>query len=83
MGGSPFANISAALTANPDTSVDIFNVPFGDPDYFPKVFGRRFGAIIESIGSLAAQIVVERAMYSDSGGQRWAAGTNALGTRLQ
>jgi hypothetical protein len=43
------------------------------------VTGRRFGAVIESTGTTPAQIVVERAMYS--GG--FAAGTNALATKLQ
>ena len=49
--------------------------------------GRRFGIIVESLGSPAAQIVVERAMYNDAviNGQRviWAAGTNVIGTRLR
>ncbi len=34
------------------------------------------------VKSRPAQIVVERAMYSNSGGVHWAAGTNALATRL-
>jgi hypothetical protein len=50
---------------------------------FPAAAGKRFGAIVESLGASPAQIVVERAMYSNSGGVVWAAGTNALGTRLQ
>ena len=45
--------------------------------------GRRFGVVVQSIGDTPAQIVVERAMYSDASGVRWAAGSNALGTRLQ
>ncbi|BCS31652.1 hypothetical protein TBR22_A08550 [Luteitalea sp. TBR-22] len=48
---------------------------------FPDAADRRFGAIIESLGDTPAQ-VVERAMYWDAAGQRWAAGTNALATRL-
>jgi hypothetical protein len=47
---------------------------------FPAASGRRFGAVVESLGSSPAQIVVERAMYSDAGGVSWAAGTNALAT---
>ena len=39
--------------------------------------------IVESIGGAPAQIVVERAMYSNANGVHWAAGTNALATRLQ
>jgi hypothetical protein len=50
---------------------------------FPEANGRRFGAIVESLGSEPAQIVVERAMYWNAGGVRWAAGTNALATRLR
>jgi len=57
-----------------------FNVvPASD---FPVVAGKRYGMLIESIGGAPAQIVVERAMYSNSGGVHWAAGTNALATRL-
>jgi hypothetical protein len=50
---------------------------------FPNAAGRRFGAIVESTGGTPAQIVVERAMYSNAGGVVWAAGTNALATKLQ
>ena len=39
-----------------------------------------FGALIEVTNNVG--IVVERAMYSDSAGVIWAAGTNALGTQL-
>jgi len=56
------------------------NVPVRDD--FPQAMGRRFGTLVESQGALPAQLVVERAMYSDSGKERWAAGTNALGTPL-
>jgi hypothetical protein len=58
-----------------------FNVPVGG--FFAQAAGKRFGAIVESVGATPAQIVVERAMYWDAGGQRWAAGTNALATMLQ
>lgn len=58
-----------------------FNIaPYAD---FPETRGRRFGMIVESIGGAPIQIVVERAMYSNAGGVRWAAGTNALATKLQ
>ena len=49
---------------------------------FPGATGRRFGVLVESLGSTPAQLVVERAMYWDAAGQRWAAGTDALATRL-
>jgi len=40
--------------------------------------------LIESLGPTPAQIVVERAMYAnDSTGVVWAAGTNAVGTKLR
>lgn len=54
------------------------NVAVG-PHFGTAVTGRRFGAVIESTGTTPAQIVVERAMYSGS----FAAGTNALATKLQ
>lgn len=50
---------------------------------FKESVGKRFGAVIESIGTTPVPIVVERAMYGDSGGVSWAAGTNALATKLQ
>jgi hypothetical protein len=49
----------------------------------PVSAGRRFAALVESLGTTPAQLVVERAMYTSPGGQIWAAGTNALATRLQ
>jgi hypothetical protein len=49
---------------------------------FPAALNRRFGAVVESLGAVPAQIVVERAMYASPGGATWAAGTNALATRL-
>jgi len=50
---------------------------------FPGAAGRVFGAVVESVGASPAQIVVERAVYYNAGGVTWAAGTNALATRLQ
>ena len=49
---------------------------------FPAALGKRFGAVVESLGTTPAQIVVERAMYWNAAGQHWAAGTNALATKL-
>lgn len=46
---------------------------------FPGGVGQRFGAVFLSQGSTPAQIVVERAMYSDHNGVHWAGGTNSLG----
>ena len=50
---------------------------------FPAAANRRYGALIESLGTTPAQVVVERAMYANANGIIWAAGTNALATRLQ
>lgn len=52
------------------------------PDFGSAAQGRRFGVLVESMGATPAQIVVERAMYSDSPGTPWAAGTNAVATNL-
>jgi len=57
------------------------NVPATE-SWFPGVTGKRFGALIESLGDIPAQIVVERSMYSDANGVHWSAGTNAIATRL-
>jgi hypothetical protein len=43
---------------------------------------RRFGIVVQSLGDTPAQIVVERAMYSNAGGVLWSAGTAAVATRL-
>ncbi|MGE3841844.1 MAG: hypothetical protein AB7I50_09680 [Vicinamibacterales bacterium] len=68
------------------------NVPVGAPvdagGFGASVNGKRFGAVIESqpvVGeSGPAQIVVERAMYSNGpGAPFWAAGTDVLATKLQ
>ncbi len=64
-----------ALAANSRFNVDVAGE-------FPDVVNQRFGAIVESLGPTPAELVVERAMYSDAPGLVWAAGTNALGTRL-
>jgi hypothetical protein len=50
---------------------------------FPQAGNRRFAAIIESVGANPADLVVERAMYSNVAGAVWSAGTNAVATRLQ
>ena len=57
-----------------------FNVEMSS--MFPQTANRRYGVIVESIGTTPAQLVVERAMYADAGGVVWAAGTNALATKL-
>ncbi len=58
------------------------NVPV-DVATFPTSANRRYGAVVESLGATPAQIVVERAQYWDANGVSWAAGTNALATKLQ
>jgi len=58
-----------------------FSVPVAAE--FPASANRRFGALVESLGAVPAQIVVERAAYSNTGLAIWAAGTNALAARLE
>jgi hypothetical protein len=62
-----------------------FNVDVGF--YFPEAVGKRFGVVVESVaagGQAPAQIVVEGALYhNDTNGVVWAAGANALATRLR
>jgi hypothetical protein len=50
--------------------------------------GTKYGVMVESLGASPAQIVVERAMYSDGVDTQgnpavWTAGTDALGTRIR
>jgi hypothetical protein len=56
--------------------------------YFPQAAGRTYGVVIESVGESPVTVVVEQATYSDAvdaTGRRWewAAGSNALATRLR
>ena len=46
----------------------------------PELGDEAFGALIEVTNGVP--ISVERAMYSDAFGQTWAAGTNALASRV-
>jgi hypothetical protein len=42
---------------------------------------RRFGVVVESVETTPlADLVVERAMYWNAGGEIWAAGTSLLAT---
>jgi hypothetical protein len=62
-----------------------FNVDVGAE--FPEAAGKRFGVRVESLaanGQPAAPIVVEAAQYhDDAAGRHWAAGANALATRIR
>ncbi|WP_291988746.1 hypothetical protein [Luteitalea sp.] len=88
---SPFAGLARVTLSFEDDGARItreypvparsrINVPVRDD--FPQAMGRRFGTLVESQGAVPAQLVVERAMYADTGKERWASGTNALGTPL-
>jgi hypothetical protein len=59
-----------------------FNVDIASA-FGPAVANARMGTLVESLGTSPAPIVVERAMYTNAGGRVWAAGTNALATRVQ
>jgi hypothetical protein len=71
-GGAP---VTKTFTVPPASR---FNVQTGEGTTVPEVGNQRFGAVLTS----DQPIVVERAMYSNAGGQTWAAGTNATATRL-
>lgn len=51
-------------------------------DEFPASADRKFGGVLESLGTMPVPVVLERAMYWDGAGSRWLSGTAALGTRL-
>ena len=51
--------------------------------HVPEAAGRRFGVVVETFGTPPPEVVVERAMYGDAEGVRWAAGSNTAGTRLR
>jgi hypothetical protein len=65
-----------ALPANGRTTVNV-------QVEFASAANKRYGAVVESLGGSPAALVVERAMYSNAGGVVWAAGTDALATKLQ
>jgi hypothetical protein len=56
-----------------------FNVAVGPGTEVPELTNESFGAVISSDQPIA----VERALYWDSNGQIWAAGTNATATRIR
>ena len=62
-------------TVNPSTR---FNIDVNSR--VPELVNESFGALIEVTNGVG--IVVERSLYNNALGQTWAAGTNALGTRL-
>jgi hypothetical protein len=75
------------LAANSRTNVAV-GAPEAAGGFGPAVAGKRFGAIVESLPVAGqggpAQIVVERAMYSNGpGAPFWAAGTDVLATRVR
>jgi len=73
---------SDALTPNGRLTIDLGT-------WFPEVGPERVGVVLESMGQASSgpvapmPIVVERAMYNDSGGVFWAAGSNLVATRLR
>ena len=74
---------SRRYTVPPNSRFTVSGADFPETRQDPN---RNYGAIIESLsvnGQPPAQIVVERAMYSDAVGIFWAAGTNLLATRLR
>lgn len=73
--GTPVSK-TVDLPANSRTNVDIGFT-------FPESRDKRFGVVVESLGTTPVPIVVERAVYTDAGGVHWAAGTNAVATKLQ
>ena len=42
----------------------------------------RYGVLVTSAGTSPVELVVENAVYRDSGGQFWASGANAVATPL-
>ena len=80
--GSPAVSIDVALPANSRVNVPVGEAT-GSGGFGAAARGKRFGALIESLGVTPASIVVERAMYASTPTQFWAAGTNALATRVR
>jgi Putative binding domain, N-terminal/Viral BACON domain len=64
-----------ALRPSSRTNVDVGSM-------FTGAVGKRFGVIVESLGTTPAELVVESSLYSTADGVVWAAGANALATPL-
>jgi hypothetical protein len=75
LGADRVVSRTYSVPANSRTTVDV------GAD-FPTARNRRFGTIVESLGAMPAEIVVERAMYTSENGTTWSAGTNVLAIRL-
>jgi hypothetical protein len=72
------AQVSQVIQLKPQSR---YNVVMDGP--FAVAAGKRFATMVESIGETPAQIVVERAMYSNPRGEVWSSGSNAVATKLQ
>ncbi len=75
-GGTPLT-VTVPIAARSRIDVPIDEVTF------PGLAGRRFGVMVDSLGSQPAEIVIELSTYGDSGSTVWAAGSNRAGTRIQ
>ncbi|MGE3841481.1 MAG: CAP domain-containing protein [Vicinamibacterales bacterium] len=78
------AELHVPLLPNSRTTVPVGASQAGG-GFGSSVANRRFGITVESLahGGTATPVIVERAMYSSPSGRTWAAGTSALGTKLQ
>ena len=79
------AELRIALLPNSRTTVPI-GATAANGGFGSRVSNRRFSVLVQSVtpaNGSAAPIIVERAMYSSPGNRTWAAGTSALGTKLQ
>jgi hypothetical protein len=73
---SPFPPVvlTVALPPNSRTTLPMHDIP--------GLVGARFAVLVESLGTPVADLVVERAMYWNSGTEIWAAGTELLATPI-
>ena len=78
------SSILVPLTARSRTNVDV-GAATEEGGFGQVASNRRFAIRVESLdaGAGLAELVVERAMYWSSGGEGWAAGTNALATKIR
>lgn len=78
------AQLRVPLLPNSRTTVPV-GAPQANGGFGTSVANRRFGITVQSLanGGVATPVIVERAMYSSPSNRTWAAGTSALGTKLQ
>jgi hypothetical protein len=84
------ASLRVRAIADDDTVIErFFSVPQNSrfnvdvAALFPEMVDKKFGLLIESLGTSPAQITAEVSVYLSADGEFWSAGSNAQATRVR